>query len=78
MESVYRAYKDSFELFADIAEIIRQEASNLATMGCVYIQIDAPNLLCCSIGRRISEKRDAAHGRPSSTSPETLLRARID
>jgi methionine synthase II (cobalamin-independent) len=44
MESVYRAYKDSFELFADIAEIIRQEASDPATMGCVYIQIDAPEL----------------------------------
>lgn len=44
MESVYRAYKDSCELFADIAEIIRQEASDPATMGCVYIQIDAPEL----------------------------------
>ena len=44
MESVYRAYKDSFELFADIAEIIRQEASDLAMMGCVYIQIDTPEL----------------------------------
>ena len=29
MESVYRAYKDSCELFVDLAEIIRQEASNL-------------------------------------------------
>ena len=38
------AYPDPFELFADAAEIMRQEAQELAALGCEYIQIDAPEL----------------------------------
>ncbi len=38
------AYSDPFELFADAAEIIRDEARELARLGCTYIQIDAPDL----------------------------------
>ena len=38
------AYSDPFELFADAAEIIREEARQLAKLGCTYIQIDSPDL----------------------------------
>jgi 5-methyltetrahydropteroyltriglutamate--homocysteine methyltransferase len=38
------AYPDPFGLFADAAEIVRQEAQELAALGCEYIQIDAPEL----------------------------------
>jgi 5-methyltetrahydropteroyltriglutamate--homocysteine methyltransferase len=38
------AYSDPFELFADAAAIIRDEARELARLGCTYIQIDAPDL----------------------------------
>jgi 5-methyltetrahydropteroyltriglutamate--homocysteine methyltransferase len=37
-------YRDPFELFADGAEVIRDEIRELARLGCEYIQIDAPEL----------------------------------
>jgi len=39
------AYRDPFEMFADAAAIIREEARELAALGCEYIQIDAPELI---------------------------------
>lgn len=38
------AYEDPFALFADAADIVREEARELAALGCDYIQIDAPEL----------------------------------
>lgn len=38
------AYPDPYALFADAAEIVRNEARELARLGCTYIQIDAPDL----------------------------------
>ncbi|MGH7933546.1 MAG: cobalamin-independent methionine synthase II family protein [Candidatus Binataceae bacterium] len=38
------AYRDPFELFADGADVIREEIRELARLGCEYIQIDAPEL----------------------------------
>lgn len=38
------AYSDPFDLFADGAEVIREEIRELARLGCEYIQIDAPEL----------------------------------
>jgi 5-methyltetrahydropteroyltriglutamate--homocysteine methyltransferase len=38
------AYPEPFELFADAAEILRDEIVELASVGCEYIQIDAPEL----------------------------------
>ena len=35
---------DPWEMFADAATIIREEAIALARMGCTYIQIDSPDL----------------------------------
>jgi 5-methyltetrahydropteroyltriglutamate--homocysteine methyltransferase len=37
------AYPDPFELFADGLGLMREEAQELARMGCPYIQIDAPD-----------------------------------
>src|SRR5256714_7032382 len=37
------AYSDPFELFADGLRLMREEAQELARMGCEYIQIDAPD-----------------------------------
>jgi 5-methyltetrahydropteroyltriglutamate--homocysteine methyltransferase len=54
------AYPDPFELFADAAEIIRQEAQELAALGCEYIQIDAPELgMLCDPERRRQDFADA-------------------
>jgi 5-methyltetrahydropteroyltriglutamate--homocysteine methyltransferase len=38
------AYADPWEMFADAAAIMREEAKTLARLGCTYIQIDAPDL----------------------------------
>jgi 5-methyltetrahydropteroyltriglutamate--homocysteine methyltransferase len=47
------AYPDPFGLFADAADIVRQEARELAALGCEYIQIDAPELgMLCDPERR--------------------------
>jgi 5-methyltetrahydropteroyltriglutamate--homocysteine methyltransferase len=47
------AYPDPFDLFADAAAIVRQEARELAALGCEYIQIDAPELgMLCDPERR--------------------------
>jgi 5-methyltetrahydropteroyltriglutamate--homocysteine methyltransferase len=37
------AYGDPFELFADGLRLMREEAEELARLGCTYIQIDAPD-----------------------------------
>lgn len=53
-------YPDPFELFADAAEIVRQEAQELAALGCEYIQIDAPELgMLCDPDRRRQDFTDA-------------------
>jgi 5-methyltetrahydropteroyltriglutamate--homocysteine methyltransferase len=38
------AYSEAFEMFADAAEVGRSEIQELASLGCEYIQIDAPEL----------------------------------
>lgn len=38
------AYPEPFELFADAVDILRAEVAELASLGCEYIQIDAPEL----------------------------------
>ena len=38
------AYPDPFALFADAVDILRAEVADLASLGCEYIQIDAPEL----------------------------------
>ena len=38
------AYRDPFEMFADAAALLSDEIAHLATLGCGYVQIDAPEL----------------------------------
>ena len=38
------AYPDAFAMFADGAEIVRSEIEELVSLGCEYIQVDAPEL----------------------------------
>src|SRR5215831_17987569 len=53
------AYADPFDLFADAAAIVRQEAQELALLGCQYIQIDAPELgMLCDPERRKQDFAD--------------------
>src|SRR5215475_6110647 len=67
------AYPDPFGLFTDAAEIIRQEAQELALLGCEYIQIDAPELgMLCDPERR---RRDFAE---RGMDPDRLLTEGID
>ncbi len=67
------AYPDPFDLFADAAEIVRQEAQELAALGCQYIQIDAPELgMLCDPERR---RQDFAE---RGMAPERLLTEGID
>lgn len=42
-ERSHDAYGDPFELFADGLALTREEAQELARMGCPYIQVDAPD-----------------------------------
>ncbi len=67
------AYPDPFGLFADAAAIVRQEAQELATLGCEYIQIDAPELgMLCDPERR---QQDFAE---RGMDPDRLLTEGID
>ncbi|TPW33289.1 cobalamin-independent methionine synthase II family protein [Martelella alba] len=38
------AYADIFDMFTDVARLIREEVEELAALGCTYVQIDAPEL----------------------------------
>ncbi|MGH9102916.1 MAG: cobalamin-independent methionine synthase II family protein, partial [Acidimicrobiales bacterium] len=38
------AYPDPFDLFADAARLLKEEAEELARLGCTYVQVDAPDL----------------------------------
>ncbi|MBV9197226.1 MAG: cobalamin-independent methionine synthase II family protein [Solirubrobacterales bacterium] len=38
------AYSDAFAMFADAAEVGRSEIRELVSLGCTYIQVDAPEL----------------------------------
>ena len=38
------AYEDAFAMFADAAEVGRSEIQELVSLGCKYIQVDAPEL----------------------------------
>jgi 5-methyltetrahydropteroyltriglutamate--homocysteine methyltransferase len=53
------AYPDPFALFRDAADIVRDEARELAALGCEYIQIDAPELgMLCDPERLLTEGID--------------------
>jgi 5-methyltetrahydropteroyltriglutamate--homocysteine methyltransferase len=67
------AYPDPFGLFRDAAAIVRQEAQELAKLGCEYIQIDAPELgMLCDPDRRRQDFADRG------MDPDRLLSEGID
>lgn len=67
------AYPDPFGLFADAAAIVRQEAQELAMLGCEYIQIDAPELgMLCDPDRSRQDFADRG------MDPDRLLSEGID
>src|SRR5579862_8150816 len=67
------AYPDPFALFSDAADIVRDEARELAALGCEYIQIDAPELgMLCDSERRRQDFADRG------MDPERLLSEGID
>jgi 5-methyltetrahydropteroyltriglutamate--homocysteine methyltransferase len=52
------AYSDPFEMFADAAEVGRSEIQELVSLGCEYIQVDAPELATL-VDPRIRDWADA-------------------
>ena len=67
------AYPDPFALFRDSADIVCDEARELAALGCEYIQIDAPELgMLCDPDRRREDFADRG------MDPERLLTEGID
>jgi len=67
------AYPDPFGLFADAAAIVRQEARELAMLGCEYIQIDAPEL-----GMLCDPERSRQDFADRGMDPDRLLTEGID
>jgi 5-methyltetrahydropteroyltriglutamate--homocysteine methyltransferase len=55
------AYPEPFTLFADAVDILRAEVAELASLGCEYIQIDAPELATL-VDRTTRERVFEAHG----------------
>ncbi|MGE0824745.1 MAG: cobalamin-independent methionine synthase II family protein [Candidatus Binatia bacterium] len=67
------AYRDPFALFADAVDILREEVRELATLGCRYIQIDAPEI--ATLVDNVQRQRTyVARG----VSPERMLGEGID
>lgn len=67
------AYPDPFALFADAAAIVKQEAQELAALGCEYIQIDAPEL-----GMLCDPERSRQDFAERGMDPKRLLTEGID
>jgi 5-methyltetrahydropteroyltriglutamate--homocysteine methyltransferase len=55
------AYPEPFALFADAVDILRAEVAELASLGCEYIQIDAPELAAL-VDPATRERVFEAHG----------------
>ena len=65
------AYPDPFEMFADGLRLMKEEAEELARMGCRYIQVDAPDF-----GQLVDPAQRDAWERPGSPSTGFSARAR--
>ena len=63
------AYADAFEMFADAAEVGRSEIQELVSLGCEYIQVDAPELATL-VDPRVRDWAECARASaPSACSP---------
>ena len=71
------AYSDPFELFADAAALMREEAQALADLGCQHIQVDAPDLgqLADPAQREDWESRGISAEAPSRRAPTCATRS---
>jgi 5-methyltetrahydropteroyltriglutamate--homocysteine methyltransferase len=67
------AYPDPFKLFADAADIVREEAEELARLGCSYVQIDAPE-----IAMLVDKRSSAENFESRGISVERMLTEGID
>ncbi|MQA17534.1 MAG: methionine synthase, partial [Pseudonocardiaceae bacterium] len=67
------AYPDAFDLFADAADLVREEAGELAALGCEYIQIDAPEL-----AQLFGDPRHRAQWEKLGVSPERAMTEGVD
>ncbi len=67
------AYPDPFGLFTDAAAIVRDEAKELAALGCEYIQIDAPEL-----GMLCDPERSRTDFAEQGMDPQRLLTEGMD
>jgi methionine synthase II (cobalamin-independent) len=69
------AYRDPFALFADAVDLLRQDIHELSSLGCEYIQIDAPELATLvdeSIRRNVYEAIGISPARMLSEGIEML------
>lgn len=69
------AYPEPFALFADAVDILRTEVSELASLGCEYVQIDAPKLAALvdpATRRRVFEAHGISTARMLSEGVEML------
>lgn len=57
-EKSREAYPDPFDFFADVAGLLRQDIEDLLSLGCEYIQIDAPEFTIMVDERRRAEWRN--------------------
>lgn len=60
-ELSHNAYSSVFEMFFDIAKLIRQDILELRDLGCTYVQIDAPELAIV-IDPEVRERVHHLHG----------------
>lgn len=66
------AYDDPFDMFADAAAIIREQAAELIALGCEYIQYDAPELAT------VVDPAQAAFFADLGIDPERMLSEGVD
>jgi methionine synthase II (cobalamin-independent) len=66
------AYSDPFELFADGLRLMKEEAQELAGLGCEYIQVDAPDF-----GQLVDPEQQASW-EAAGISPERVYTEGVD
>lgn len=63
-----KAYDDPYDLFRDAATLLREEALELARLGCRYIQIDGPELI-----HVLADEAQRQHWREIGVDPERVV-----
>lgn len=68
LESSKKIYDDPFDLFREGAAILREEALELARLGCTYIQVDAPELI-----QVLADESQQARWRANGMDPDRVV-----